>query len=179
MKYQSVNGAWPQGTNDGRDLKPTPQEAMSAARRLYRYVMKKPFRGKIVVTSGRRYTWIRNHVMYVNPDQKRWSSASGGGWHELVHDLSHLFAQRLFPSAKGHGHQHESIERDMVHYVVESGWLDGKLKRPDKPPVDRQAKKLDSIAARIVAWERKERRAITALKKLRAQKKRLDARVAS
>lgn len=138
-KYVSVNNQWPEGTREGRDLKPTSQEAMTAARRLYRFAMKKPFAGKVVLTSGNRYTWIRRGVLYVNPDLGGGDPVCfvdgvpqprGGGWHELVHLMSHLCANRLFPHAKGHGHQHESLERDMIAHVVESGWLEGKLKRP-------------------------------------------------
>lgn len=44
-KYRAVNSKWPEGTRDGRDLKPTPQESVTAARRLYRYIMKRPFTG--------------------------------------------------------------------------------------------------------------------------------------
>lgn len=166
-KYHSVNSLWPEGTRDGRDLKPTPQEAMSAAKRLYRFALKKPFRGKARLTSGRRYTWVRNHVLHVNPDYAE------GGWHELVHLMSHLCAQRLFPKAKGHGPQHAFLEREMIEHVVKSGWLDGKLKRPDKPKPDRKAKKRDSIDRRLKAWERRAKRAATALRKLKAQQKRI------
>jgi hypothetical protein len=56
-KYHSVNSRWPEGTHEGRDLRPSPQEAVAAARRLYRFAMKKPFPGKVRITSGNRYTW--------------------------------------------------------------------------------------------------------------------------
>jgi hypothetical protein len=111
-RYHSVNGAWPEGTNDGRDLKPTPQEAISAAKRLYRLAMKRPFRGKVELTSGNRQTWMRCGVLYVNPDeQDRWRG--GGGWHELVHSMSHLCARKLHPNAKPHDPQHVFLEKEM------------------------------------------------------------------
>ena len=165
-KYHSVNRHWPEGTNEGRSLKPTPQEAVAAAKRLYRFAMKKPFKGTFKLTSGNRYTWIRNHVMHVNPDMR------DGGWHELVHMMSHLCAHRLFPNAKGHSHQHAHIEREMIQQVVAKGWLEGKLKRPDKPAPDRRALKAASIEQRIKSWETKARRAATALRKLKTQQRR-------
>jgi hypothetical protein len=67
-KYHGVNSQWPEGSNQGRNLKPTPQEAMAGARRLYRLVFKKPFKGEIKLTSGRRYTFIRRGVMYRTPE---------------------------------------------------------------------------------------------------------------
>jgi hypothetical protein len=169
VKYHAVNGQWPEGTNAGRDLKPTPQEAVSAAKRLYRFALKKPFRGKIKMTSGRRYTWIRRGVMYVNPDCR------GQGWHELVHDLSHLFTHRLFPNAKGHGPQHAFLEKEMIAHVVNSGWLDGKLRSKvrEKPPRDVHAERLARLDASTKRWTTKLRRAETALRKIARQRARL------
>lgn len=166
--YQSVNSQWPDGTRDGRDLKPTPQEAMAAAKRLYRFAMKKPWPGKVVITSGNRYTWVRNRVLYVNPDYR------DGGWHELVHLMSHLCTQRLFPNASGHGHQHAFLEKEMIAYVVASGWLDGKLRTVPKPVLDKAAIKRTRAAAAIQRWEAKQRRAVNALKKLRRQVQRME-----
>jgi hypothetical protein len=169
-RYQSVNGEWPEGTNDGRDLKPTPQEALSAAKRLYRFAMKKPFRGKVVLTSGRRDTLIRRHVMYVNPDRKSWFD-KGGGWHEIVHGLSHYCAYRLYPGSKPHDSRHAFLEREMIKHVVSSGWLEGKLRRPEKPKakVDLKEVRRKRIEKRLVEWAAKRKRAETALKKLRRQ----------
>ena len=162
MKYQSVNGQWPEGTNEGRALKPTPDEAVAAAKRLYRFAFKRPFRGKFKITSGRNYTWPRRGVFNVNPDQRK------GGWHELVHSMSHYATHRQFPNAKAHGPQHAFIEREMIKYVIDSGWLEGKLKSKRKPklPADPKAVRAARVAARIKAWEAKKRRAENALKKL-------------
>lgn len=162
MAYEQVNSMWPANTNDGRDLKPTPQEALSAARRLYRFAFKKAWRGPIKLTSGNRYSYIHRGTLYVNPDWR-----GRGGWHELVHLLSHSFSQRLNPSAGGHGYQHAFLEREMIAHVVGSGWLEGKLRRPDPKPVDRRAERRASLEARIASWERKQRRAENALRKLR------------
>lgn len=172
MAYEHVNAAWPAGTNDGRDLKPTPQEAVSAAKRLYRFAMKRPFKGKVKLTSGNRYTWIRSGVLSVNPDWRN------GGWHELVHLMSHYCASRLYPNAKGHGTQHHFLEKEMIEYVVKSGWLDGKLKRETKAKEkpDPVALRAERVLKRIEAWERKRRRAETALRKLKRQQRYYEAR---
>lgn len=170
-KYQSVNGAWPEGTREGRDLKPTPQEALSGARRLYRKAFGKPFKGTMRLTSGNRYTYIRRGVFYVNPDQ------DGGGWHEIVHGISHYASSRLHPNAPGHGAQHAFIERELIAYVVEQGWLEGKLKREAKPEEDPIAERHARVLARIAAWESKQRRAETALRKLARQRRYYETRV--
>ena len=52
MAYERVNGAWPEGTNDGRDLKPTPQEALAGAKRLYRKAFGRPYKGKFIIATG-------------------------------------------------------------------------------------------------------------------------------
>ena len=169
-KYQSVNGAWPEGTREGRSIKPTAQESLTAARRLYRIAFGRPFRGKMKLTSGRRYTYIRNGVFYVNPDQRYWNGGSGG-WHEIVHGISHYACARLHPNAKGHGHQHAFIERQLIGEVVKRGWLEGRLRRPEKvrAPVDARSVKLQRVIARMKRWTARRKRADTALKKLAKQ----------
>lgn len=163
-RYQSVNGAWP-------DTVPqlTAQEAVSAGRRLYRLAMGKSFRGTIKVTSGNRHTWIRRGVMSVNPNGRHF-----GGWQDLVHGLSHWCHRRLHPGHKPHDGRgtHAFIERTMIEYVVNSGWLEGKLKRLEKPKaeIDHKAIRHQRILARIDAWTAKQRRAENALKKLNRQR---------
>lgn len=161
-KYQSVNGAWP----DGELPIPTPQEAVSAAKRLYRLVMKKPYRGKIKVVSGNRRTYIRWGTLQVNPNGRHF-----GGWKDLVHGLSHTCHRRLHPGHKPHDGRgtHAWIERQMIEHVVNSGWLDGRLKRPEKVPIDWQAARHERIIKRLVAWQAKRKRAENAIKKLNRQ----------
>lgn len=167
MAYESVNSAWPEGTRDGRDLKPTPAEAVAAVRRLWRFAMKKPCPFEIKTTSGNRRGGIRRGILSVNPD--RW----GGGWHEVVHMISHHCAFRLYPKARAHDAlgRHAFVEREMIQHVVASGWLDGKLRRPENPEAttDLKAKRHGRIQKRITEWERKRKRAEAALQKLRRQ----------
>lgn len=179
-RYQRVNGTWPEGTREGRALKPAPQEAVTAARRLYRFAMKRPFRGKVKLTSGNRFTWVRRGVLYVNPDFKSGpphSSADGapvnpgGGWHELVHAMSHYCARCLYPNQRPHDGRHAFLEQSMIEHIVNSGWLEGKLKPPErrKRKIDLRQVRYERIEARIAAWEAKRRRAERALRNLRQQ----------
>lgn len=160
MSYEHVNGAWPVAQNLLPPL--TAQEAVSAARRLYRLAMKQSFKGKVKITSGRNYTYIRYGVLRVNPER---------GWWILVHGLSHHCSRRLFPGSKPHDHQHAFLEKTLIEHVVNSGWLDGKLKRPEKPKpeIDVRVVRHQRIAARMERWEAKRKRAEQALKKLRRQ----------
>lgn len=160
-RYHSVNGAWPETMPI-----PTAQEAVTGAKRLYRLIMGRPFRGKVKVTSGNRYTYIRRGVLHVNPNERR-----EPGWHGIVHGLSHHFHRRLHPGHKPHDGRgtHAFIERTMIEHVVNSGWLDGKLKRPDKAKTDVTALRHQRVRDRLTAWEAKLRRAENAIRKLRRQ----------
>lgn len=179
MKYDAVNASWPANTREGRDLKPTPAEAKAAARLLYNRFAKDgkkwtgPIKARNVrLTSGRNHTYSRDwrqQTLNVNPDQR------GGGWHELVHSLSHHVEYVLY-GEQGHGSRHAFIEAEMVRHVVASGWLDGKLKRPERspaPPTDKRAAKLANVRDRLKRWETKAKRAATAIRKLRAAERRL------
>jgi hypothetical protein len=152
-RYVRVNAEWP------TELPAlTAQEAISAAKRLFRFGMKKAWKRSIKLTSGNRYTWIRSGVLYVNPDR---------GWHALVHDMSHLVHYRLHPNLSGHDWRHAHLERAMVSLVVSKGWLEGTLRREPKPQPRLQDIRYARIVTRIKTWETKRKRAETALKKLR------------
>jgi hypothetical protein len=178
-KYATVNGVWP-------DTRPplTGPEAITAAKRLWRMATGKPCPYRVVVTTGARTgRWIirggygtrlvrddkaRALVLIVNPK---------AGWHEFVHSLSHKAHRKLHPGAPDHDDlgRHAFVERTMIAHVVASGWLDGRLKRPDKAveKIDVRAAQAKRVDAAIVRWERKARRAERALAKLRRQQKRL------
>lgn len=161
-RYQSVNGAWPE------TMPPlTEQEAVTAAKRLYRLMLKRPFRGRVTITSGNRYPGVRGGRLVVN------KSGWYAGWHHLVHGLSHAFHRKLHPGQKPHDGRgtHAHIERTMIEHVVNSGWLDGRLKRPEKPTkqTDVRAVRRQRVLARLAVWEAKRKRAERALAKLRRQ----------
>jgi hypothetical protein len=153
--YVRVNATWP---NPLPAL--TAQEAMSAGKRLYRLGMGRAFKGKIKVTSGRRHSWVRQGVLYVNPDR---------GWHHLVHDLSHYCFWRTHPNRRPHDWRHAAMEKRLIEAVVSGGWLNGKLRREPKPKPDLKTVRQQRIVARIKAWETKRKRAENALKKLYKQ----------
>lgn len=155
--YASVNGAWPEGPLPI----PTGPEATTAVKRLYRLAMGKKWSGKVKLTSGRRYTWPRYGVYTINPGGHHF-----GGWRDLVHDVSHYCHRRRHPDKRPHDFRHLILEREMVSHVVKSGWLEGKLKRPEKTKADPKDVRYQRILQRIASWERKQRRAQTALKKL-------------
>lgn len=164
--YRRVNASWP------ADVPPlTADEATRAARRLYRFVTKRTWHGDVVVTSGNRYTKIRAGRIVVNPTH---------GWHGLVHLLSHYLEAHA--GASGHGAAHARLEMRMIREVVRRGWLEGKL-RPraraaepaPEPTIDEartaaRAEKLARTLAAIERWERKERRAVNALRKLKRRR---------
>lgn len=169
-KYTSVNSKWPEGTNEGREIIPTPQEAISGAKRLYRKAFGKPFKGKVKLTSGRNYTYVRRHVLYVNPNQKTWQG--NGGWHEIIHGISHHASQALWK--ENHGPNHATIERDLIEYTVSHGFLEGKLKSKVALPPDKKSIQLDRTLASINRWEAKLKRAQRALIKLHQKRKRYE-----
>lgn len=142
----------------------TATEAERAAKRLYRHVFKKVCPYPITVTSGRNYSYIRGGVLRVNPDK---------GWSELVHNLSHSFQYRLDRTVKPHSYEHARLERQLVQYVLDQGWLDGKLKpaSASKPQPTAQETRYQRTLASIDRWEAKYKRAENALKKLQARKK--------
>jgi hypothetical protein len=152
-RYDEVAAAWP---DDIPAL--SAQEAVSAAKRLYRFGMGKAFKGTFRITSGNRYSYIRGGVFYVNPER---------GWRELIHSTSHLVFSLLHPEASGHDPGHVHHEREMAIYAVSRGWLRGSLKSAFKPLQNTTLSKLARIDAAAARWQKKLRRAETAIKKLK------------
>lgn len=154
---EQVNVLWP---------KPLPKldsaEAISAAKRIYRRAMGKPFKGMFKAVAGNRRTWIRYSTMTVN---------AGKGWDDLVHMLSHCAHRRLHPGKAPHDLSHAKLERELIHYVIDSGWLGGKLKPKAKAAPDKRAVRYQQTLASIGRWDAKLRRAENALKKLVARKR--------
>lgn len=124
---------------------------------------------KTRTSSGNRINWVVRGVLVVNADK---------GWREFVHEYSHCFHRKLRPQDRPHSDNHVHLEKEMVDYVVRSGWLDGKLKpqpqvkKPD-PVVEQHAK----VLARLKAWETKAKRAATAIGKLKKEEAKLRRKV--
>ena len=158
--YARVNAAWPSGPLPSL----TGQEAVDVAAKLTRFAIGNYDKGfdSIVETSGRRETWVYGRVLYVNPAK---------GWHDLVHSLSH-WCHRMTWRAKGHDSSHARMELRMIREVIKRGWLDGRLRKPEKAAPTREEKRekrLAGLNARLDRWEKKQRRAETAIKKLKRQ----------
>lgn len=169
--YKEINALWPSPMPV-----PTPDEALAGTKRLIRraYALAReegvatgpiPKR-KFVLTSGRRYTYVRRGVWYVNPNDK--DRGGGGGWGEIVHSISHWAQRRFWPSEGDHAVRHVHLERELAGYAVEH-FLAGQLVRPEKAKPDPKAVRAARVAARIKVWQTKRKRADTALRKLRKQ----------
>lgn len=134
-------------------------EAVRATRKLYRFVRGQRCEWEFKQVTGNRSTWMHK--------SKVWSINLAGdwahpGWKGLVHSLSHWLGG-------GHSKEHARMEARMIREVLKRGWLDGSLRTPARPeptPRDRDALRLTQIAAGIVRWERKLKRAENALRKL-------------
>jgi hypothetical protein len=168
-----VNSKWPANLTA-----PEPAEAVRGAKRLYRRAIGHPWRGKVVLTSGRSHTWIRRGVFFVNPKQNMFERADRGGWPEIVHAIAHLAHRRLHPGDRPHSHAELYIERDLTDYVLAQGWLDGKLKSKStpKPPRDIVRDRHARILAREKLWQAKQQRAQRALAKVQRERRAYESR---
>lgn len=198
--HRSKAPAWP----DGDLPKLTGDEAIRAAKRLWRNAVGKAWPGTWKAGRGNHRTHPRGTVFLVNPGQ---------GWRDMVHDLSHSAYKRLttpggtwaiikgrrIPTCSAsklanyqhvkrrtaggnrihHSDAHAELEREMIRMVIESGWLDGTLKVikaiPERP--DPIIAKHARILNRIKAWETKAKRAATALRKLRVERDATEAQM--
>lgn len=162
--YVRVNSCWPAG----RHILP-PEEMIKAARKLYRFAMGRPWGLNMTVkqTSGNRRAFdIWRSEVCINTERPMNTDFG------LVHAMSHYCHRELNPTVRPHGSAHARLEIRMIKEVVKRGWLNGTLKVEPKPeavkPDPRQIK-YDRILAGIERWEKKEKRAQNALKKLRRQ----------
>jgi hypothetical protein len=151
-RYARINALWPL---------PLPalteQEAISAAKRLYRIGAGKAYKGTFRIGTGNRHTWARRGVFTINASK---------GWHDLVHSISHLTHYHAHPDKPGHAATHPEYERKLIEAVLAKGWLTGSLRRPEKAKPDLSAVRYQRVLARIKNWETKRTRAETALTKL-------------
>lgn len=156
--YERVNATW---GDHPMQMPLTPEEAVRAARKLYRFETGRSYLKPIRVGSGRIITGYASRGLVVNPNRRH---ATDAGWRDVVHCLSHAFCPRP------HGGEHARCEIRFIKEVLKRGWLDGSLKdepKPEKPPVDKRAVKYARTLTAIKRWETKAKRADTALKKLR------------
>jgi len=155
--YAAVNAAWPA---DVPTL--TIEDAGKAARKLWR-----TFATREGVPPGAK------PYSYHEP-RRCWGSTSGtrnslrAGWRRMVHDVSHIMSSKANRLRKNHGAIHAELELRLVQYVVSNGWLSPKV---DTPKDDPRQERYQRVLASIDRWERKQRRAETALRKLARQRR--------
>lgn len=109
-------------------LSPTPptyKEAVNAVRRLFRFIMKRPWPGKFAPAKKRNgYTWPRAGVYYVNPNRRDIYNSNKGGWHDLIHDVSHyLYRKKNGWAGRPHCRQHARLELKLRKEAVKRGWV--------------------------------------------------------
>jgi hypothetical protein len=130
------SGLWDRLVNDrwgGVQPVLTPEDSIKAAKRLYRAAMGKPWTGVVMLTSGRRYTWVRDRVLFVNPDMRQ---ADCRGLRAMIHDLSHYAHSKLHPNDSPHSPRQARLEGRLVTYALKSGFHEGRVRKigPDPQP---------------------------------------------
>lgn len=138
----------------------SPEEIVLAARKLYRHAMGKSFSGKVKLTSGRRYTWIRSGVLYVNPDKRE---PGARGLRAMIHDLSHYCHGRLHPDDAPHSRRQAQLEGRMAKFALQAGFVTGALKRPERRTLakpDKVQQRYEVMVSRRDKWAKAEVRAV-------------------
>jgi hypothetical protein len=172
-------GLWDRLVNErwgGQQPVLSPEDSVTAAKRLYRFAMGREWRGPVKLTSGRRYTWIRRGVMAVNPDMVQ---RHARGLRAIIHDLSHYAHSQLHPADAPHSRRQAQLEGRMVTYAINAGWGEGAVRKlgpapqpkaepAPKPVVDKVVQK----HARMVARRDKYRREVERFTRLLAKAER-------
>jgi hypothetical protein len=173
--YAMVNATWP-------EIVPplTYAEAVKAARVLIRAGLEgaplatrsncealRKRKWKFQETSGNRHTWTYGRTWRINV---KGNCSAHPGWEGLVHSISHWCHARVYPDKRAHT-GHAIMEKRLIEIVLDRGWLDGRLKAKEKskPVIDKKTAKLLHVQASIKRWQSKQKRAVTALTKLRRQ----------
>lgn len=169
--YLDVNAAW-----RGQTLAPI---TMVQSTKLFR---------KLVMKFGGRHMLSR--IPYYYRDGRRvWASpqilvASSSlhdinrGLGRMVHDCSHFVFERLHPTFKTHSAAHAELEQEMITHVIEQGWHLPKPVKPKPTASELQRQELQRVLELQQKWETKQKRAHTALTKLRLKRRRLERLVA-
>jgi hypothetical protein len=160
-RYDPINALWSSLTRPAISR----LEAERAARRIYRHFGAVALGGPLMTGAARFSGTVRR--CWITP---RVNDGLDKGWPRLVHDVSHRIFARRHPNFRPHAGGHAVLEREITEYVIEQGWLTGKLKPAaarKATPQERRDKRLAQTEAAIARWESKRRRADNALKKLR------------
>jgi len=181
--YGSVNRMWPEKL---------PILEKDEAERAYKRLIAKFGKKKVWSEYSNKWITEKKSVMrrrkrgtktWKTRVRKCWLSLNGDtnslskGWRRLVHDVSHYVYYFRFPNnSQDHNIAQAKIEQEMAQFVIDSGWLDGKLKSKPKPKPtkdEKQTSKTKNLIKLIRSWERKETTAKTYIRKYRLKLKRL------
>jgi hypothetical protein len=136
---------WDQRVNDlwnGQQPVLSPEESLTAAKKLYRHAMGKAWKGKWALVSGNRHTWPKYGTFYVNPARKpKWShGAATTGLREIIHGISHYCHWKLHPGDKPHSIRQLRLEAKLTKFAIDRKWHEGALKKPEPPEPEAKAK---------------------------------------
>lgn len=140
--------------------------------------------GKKKVRNLSNTKWITKKLKANRSKPRRcWIALSGNpsllgkGWRRLIHDVSHRIYYFQNPNDKGHHSLKQAqIELELGEYVMDQGWLKGKLKpkvRPILTKDEKVAKKISNLEKLLSRWETKQKTAHTYIKKYKTKIKRL------
>jgi hypothetical protein len=166
----------------GGDAPLTGPEATRAVRRLMRFALGTPEFGSLVLRSkggntykcGAAYTdsgmgWY----VYINPKM---------GWRDLVQVMAQYTSEAYYREAHTPRGAFDRMRMRMTREVIKRGWLGGVLADAPKPKPtldDRRQARLKRIDVLVANWQRKQKRAATAIRKLQQERKRIERRLAS
>ena len=156
----------------------TKEEAFKA----YKLLMNKFGKKKVRNLSNTK--WITKKLIAGRTRPRRcWIALSGNpsllskGWRRLVHDISHRIYYFQYPNDNGnHSLRQAELELELGQYVMDQGWLEGKLKPKAKPIITKEekvAKKISNLQKLLSRWETKQKTAHTYIKKYKTKIKRL------
>ena len=152
----------------------TREEAFKA----YKLLMSKFGKKKVRNLSNTK--WITKKLIARRTRPRRcWIALTGDssslwkGWRRLVHDVSHRIYDFQNPNAsRNHSQRQAEIELEIGQYVMDKGWLEGKLK-PKAKPILTKDEKISNLKKLLSRWETKQKTTHTYIKKYKTKLKRL------
>lgn len=91
------------------------------------------------------------------------------GWGRMIHDLSHAIFRARHPSFRPHDGGHSAMEREVLLFCQQKGYLDGRGEpKPKRKLTREEVLRLEAISLqkRYARWQTKARRAATAMSNL-------------
>jgi hypothetical protein len=165
---------WDAKVNDlwgGQQPVLSPEASLLAARKLYRHAMGKAWPRKWELTSGRRYTWPRSGVFYVNPDRRGFGNR---GLRDIIHLMSHWCHRRLHPGDKPHSIRQLRLEAKLTKFAIARRWHEGAIEKEPKVAAEPEkrviiAQRYQRMVNRREKWAREAERAARLLEKAKRE----------